>query len=115
MARGQLGGRAFMVTAKSGHGKTTIARLSAAEVAEEFSISEFDAADLTAAAMEDHCVNPLLDSILTQSGGSSRLRAVNPCWTTSHEISLSTTQVDGRLIWPRHQFLFWKRFLRVSA
>jgi DNA polymerase III gamma/tau subunit len=41
--RGTLGGRAFMVTGKSGHGKTTIARLIAAEIAEDYCINEFDA------------------------------------------------------------------------
>lgn len=44
--RGGLGGRAFWITGQSGTGKTTIARLIAAEVAEDWSIVELDAADL---------------------------------------------------------------------
>ena len=46
-ARGSLAGRAYWLAGQSGTGKTTIARLIAAEVADEFNISELDAATLT--------------------------------------------------------------------
>lgn len=46
-ARGSLVGRAYWLSGQSGTGKTTIARLIAAEVADEFNISELDAATLT--------------------------------------------------------------------
>jgi DNA polymerase-3 subunit gamma/tau len=44
-----LAGRAFWLSGQSGTGKTTIARLIASEVADEFCIEEVDATDLTAA------------------------------------------------------------------
>ena len=43
-----LGGHAYWLAGKSGSGKTTIARLIAAEVAENWAILEMDASDLTA-------------------------------------------------------------------
>lgn len=51
--RGQLSGRAYWIAGKSGTGKTTIARLIAAEVADDFFITEIDASALTVAALRD--------------------------------------------------------------
>src|SRR5580698_2505752 len=45
--RGGLAGRAYWLSGQSGTGKTTIARLIAQEVADEFNITELDAATLT--------------------------------------------------------------------
>ena len=45
-ARG-LGGRAYWISGQSGTGKTTIARLLAAEVADPISIEEIDTTELT--------------------------------------------------------------------
>src|SRR5688572_26496950 len=45
--RGGLAGRAYWLSGQSGTGKTTIARLIAAEVADRFLIEELDAAALT--------------------------------------------------------------------
>ena len=42
-----FGGRAFWISGQSGTGKTTIARLIAAEIADDFSIDEIDAQDCT--------------------------------------------------------------------
>ena len=46
-----LAGRAYWITGGSGTGKTTIARLLAAEVADEWYIEELDATSLTPAAL----------------------------------------------------------------
>ena len=46
--RGGIGGRAFWISGQSGTGKTTIARLIANEIADPFSVDEFDAGALTA-------------------------------------------------------------------
>src|SRR5215471_9425817 len=46
-ARSGLAGRAYFLAGQSGTGKTTIARLIAAEVADSFLIEELDAAALT--------------------------------------------------------------------
>ena len=46
-ARGGLAGRAYWLSGQSGTGKTTIARLIAAEVADPFMVTELDAAALT--------------------------------------------------------------------
>jgi DNA polymerase-3 subunit gamma/tau len=51
-ARGGLAGRAYFLTGQSGTGKSTIARLIAAEVADPFLIEEVDAAALTAAQLQ---------------------------------------------------------------
>jgi DNA polymerase III subunit gamma/tau len=47
-----LAGRAYWISGKSGHGKTTIARLLAAEVADDDYIQEVDAAALTVADLQ---------------------------------------------------------------
>src|SRR5205807_1016746 len=49
---GLLGGRNYWISGKSGQGKTTLARLIAAELAEPWNIDEMDAAELTAAKMD---------------------------------------------------------------
>lgn len=46
LRRRGLGGRVLYITGQSGTGKTTIARLVAAELADEYAIIEIDAADL---------------------------------------------------------------------
>ncbi len=46
-----LGGKAYWISGQSGTGKTTIARLIAAEIADNWSIEELDASDLTPAAL----------------------------------------------------------------
>src|SRR5262249_16674657 len=47
LAKRGLAGRAYWISGQSGTGKTTIARLIAQEVADEFLIQEVDAASLT--------------------------------------------------------------------
>src|SRR5216683_1487212 len=49
--RDALTGRAFWLSGQSGTGKTTIARLIAHEVADEFMIEEVDATSLTVPAL----------------------------------------------------------------
>ena len=46
--RGGLGGRAYWLSGQSGTGKTTLARLIGAALAEPWNVHEYDAADLTA-------------------------------------------------------------------
>jgi DNA polymerase III gamma/tau subunit len=50
--RGGLAGRAYWLSGQSGTGKTTIARLIAAEVADPFLIEELDAAALTVSELQ---------------------------------------------------------------
>lgn len=50
--RGQLGGRAFWISGQSGTGKTTIARLIAAEAAEAYSTTEIDGGQVTAELLD---------------------------------------------------------------
>jgi DNA polymerase III gamma/tau subunit len=51
LAQRGLGGRAYWISGQSGTGKTSIARLIAAELAESWNVEEWDAAELTADAM----------------------------------------------------------------
>jgi DNA polymerase III gamma/tau subunit len=51
-ARGGLAGRAYWLSGQSGTGKTTVARLIAAEVADPFLIEELDAAALTVSDLQ---------------------------------------------------------------
>src|SRR5437868_1930518 len=53
LAKRGLAGRAFWLSGPSGTGKTTIARLIAGEVADEFNVEELDASDLTPAALRE--------------------------------------------------------------
>lgn len=53
LRRRGLAGRAYWISGQSGTGKTTIARLIAAEVASEFCTVEIDATDLTPAALRE--------------------------------------------------------------
>ena len=52
--RGALAGRAYWLSGQSGTGKTTIARLIAAEVAGEWDVEEIDAGALTCASLREH-------------------------------------------------------------
>lgn len=47
------GGRVYFISGKSGSGKTSIARILAREIADDFCINEIDAGDLTEAAVKD--------------------------------------------------------------
>src|SRR5712692_2595650 len=53
LAKRGLAGRAYWISGQSGTGKTTIARLIAAEVADDFLIQEVDAASLTVSALRE--------------------------------------------------------------
>ena len=48
-----FGGRAYWISGASGVGKTTVARLIAAEIADPFYVQELDASDLTPARLRD--------------------------------------------------------------
>lgn len=49
--RGDLAGRSYFISGKSGTGKTTLARIIASKVADCWNVEEMDAADLTADAI----------------------------------------------------------------
>jgi MoxR-like ATPase len=53
LAKRGLAGRAYLLSGQSGTGKTTIARLLAAEVADDFMVQEVDAGTLTESALTD--------------------------------------------------------------
>jgi DNA polymerase III gamma/tau subunit len=53
LAKRGLAGRAYWLSGQSGTGKTTIARLLASEVADDFMVQEVDAGTLTVSALTD--------------------------------------------------------------
>jgi DNA polymerase III gamma/tau subunit len=53
LARRGLAGRAYWISGQSGTGKTTIARILAAEAADDFNIQEIDAAEATVNNLKD--------------------------------------------------------------
>ena len=53
LAQRGLAGRAYWISGQSGTGKTTLARLIAAEVADEFSVEEVDATELAPARLRE--------------------------------------------------------------
>ncbi len=53
LAKRGLSGRAYWLSGQSGTGKTTIARLIAGEVADDWNVEELDASDLTPAALRE--------------------------------------------------------------
>jgi replication-associated recombination protein RarA len=53
LAKRGLAGRAYWLSGQSGTGKTTIARLLAAEVADDFMVQEVDASTLTLSALAE--------------------------------------------------------------
>jgi DNA polymerase III gamma/tau subunit len=52
-SNGTLAGRVFLITGKSGTGKTTLARIIAQEIADKVNIQEFDACDCTRARIAE--------------------------------------------------------------
>lgn len=69
--RAGFGGRAFFLSGASGIGKTTLARLIAAEVADPFYVTEVDAGEVTLAWLRE-----LEQSLCYFGGGSKTGRAI---------------------------------------
>lgn len=67
-SRDGIAGRAYFVTGGSGTGKTTIARLIAAEIADDFSIEEIDAGSISLAALREIESNWMLSGFGVKSG-----------------------------------------------
>ena len=107
-ARG-LAGRAFWLSGQSGTGKTTIARLIASDVAEDFNTEEVDATDLSAARVRElerasQCRGLGAKSgqafIVNEAHGLNKA-AVRQLLTTleripAHVVWVFTTTVDGQ-------------------
>jgi DNA polymerase III gamma/tau subunit len=70
-ARSGFGGRAYWITGVSGAGKTTLARIIAAGVADPYWVTEYDSADLVTAAV----LRQLSDDLHLYGGGSRGGRA----------------------------------------
>lgn len=108
LRRNTLAGRAYWLAGPSGTGKTTLARLIAAEVACEFSIEEVDATGLSAAAIQELERSSYLRGMGEKSGRAFIINeahglnkaAVRQLLTTleripSHVVWIFTTTDDG--------------------
>ena len=109
LERTGLAGRAYWFSGQSGTGKTTIARLIASELADEWAIEEVDATDLSASRIRDlerssytrgvTAEKPGRAYIINEAHGLSR-PAVRQLLTTleripPHVVWLFTTTVEG--------------------
>lgn len=108
LRRRGLSGRAFWISGQSGTGKTTIARLLAAEVADEFGTTEIDANELTPARVREltrdmairGLTKPGKAVIVNEAHGLRKdtiralLVATEPI--PSHAIWVFTTTTDGQ-------------------
>ncbi len=94
-----LGGRAYLFTGSSGTGKTTIAKLLALEIADEFNVIEIDAKELSAKDVQE----------MERSSQTKRIGEKNGCVFIVNEVhglrestilQLLTTLDEGRI--PQH-------------
>ena len=69
LAKRGLTGRAFWIAGQSGTGKTSLARLLAAEVADDFLTREIDAGTLTVSALAE---KPSVSHSILQTGKGSK-------------------------------------------
>src|SRR5262249_58392631 len=82
LAKRGLAGRAFWLSGASGTGKSTIARLLAAEVAGDWDIEEIDAAALTVAQLRDIERGLAFRGMSATGGGAGR---INTTHTRNHD------------------------------
>ena len=109
LAKRGLGGRAYFLAGQSGTGKTTIGRLIAAEIADDYAVDEIDAAECTPkriADIERSCASRCLGSkggrafIVNEAHGLSK-SAIRQLLVTleripSHVVWVFTTTNDGQ-------------------
>ena len=101
-ARGGLSGRAYWLAGKSGTGKTSIARLIAGEIADEFCVEEIDATDLTGARIRElergsHTYG------LAVGGKSGRAYIVNEAHglrkNATRQLLTTLERIPGHVVW----------------
>ena len=94
-----LAGRAYWISGNSGVGKTTIARLLAAEIADDFFVHEIDATSLTPARLRDIEA----ESCLTAWGKGGRAFIVNESHglrrDTIRQLLVMLERIRGHVVW----------------
>lgn len=94
-----LGGRALWISGQSGTGKTTLAKLAASEVADEFFIDELDATDLSAARVRDI----ERESTVSAWGKGGRVYIVNEAHglrkDTIRQLLTTLERIPGHVLW----------------
>jgi DNA polymerase III gamma/tau subunit len=97
--RSGFGGRAIWLTGLSGTGKTTIARLIAAEVADPDYVTELDAETLTPSMLQDIEA----ESRYSAFGKGGRVYIVNEAhglkWRTVRQLLVSLERIPDHVVW----------------
>jgi replication-associated recombination protein RarA len=106
--RGGLGGRAYWLSGQSGTGKTTLARLIGAALAEPWNVHEYDAADLTADELRS------IERGLTYRGIGGR---PGKAWVVNEAHGLRVDQVRRllTLLEPEHGLPSWCAFVFTTT
>lgn len=98
--RGGLSGRAYWLSGQSGTGKTTIARLIASEVADEFNVEEIDASQLTPARLAEIERGSMCRGLGEKSGRAFIMNEAHGLRRdTIRQLLVALERIPGHVVW----------------
>lgn len=100
LAKRGLSGRAFFISGPSGGGKTSIARLIAAEVADDWGIEEIDATDLSAARVREIERKQATKTLGTKCGQAFIVNEAHALRKdTIRQLLVTLERLPGHVVW----------------